>query len=95
MEYDDKGKYFTNVISKQPLSVLIQTTRQLIRGRIHIRAGERLKDSLDLPEPFLAVTDAVVLDDSGKEIQHVEFLAVQRAQIVWVMAQEEDKAGAQ
>ena len=95
MEYDDKGKYFTNVISKQPLPVLIQTTQQLVRGRIHIRAEERLKDSLDLNELFLAVTDAVVLDAGGKELYRTEFLAVQRGQIVWVMPQEEDKAGAQ
>jgi len=88
VEYDDKGKYFTNVISKHPVPVLIQTTRHLIRGKIHIRPEERVKDELDLPELFLAITEASILDADGKEAYHSDFLAVLRTQIIWVMPDE-------
>lgn len=95
VEYDDKGKFFTNVISKHTVSVLIQTTRHLIRGKIHIRPEERIKDELDLPEPFLAVTEASLLDADGKELYHTDFLAVLRTQIIWVMPDDGGKGGSQ
>lgn len=92
-DYDEKGKYFTAVIKKHPLPVEIQTTSHLVRGQVHVRNGERLKDSLDVDEPFLAVTDAVLYDGSGKEVHHTTFLAIQRTQIVWVMPLEDGEDG--
>lgn len=84
-DYDDKGKIFTEVISKMAVPALVQTTTHLIRGKVHIRPDERLKNELDRNEPFLAVTEASILDVEGKEIHHSNFLAVQRSQIVWAM----------
>ena len=89
MEYDEKGKFFTNVVTKIPVRATIQTTMQLIRGNVHVRKGERLKDELDRDETFLAVTDASVLDLNGKALFETSFLAVQRAQIIWVRPDQE------
>ena len=90
MEYDEKGKFFTNVVAKIPVRSTIQTTMQLIRGKVHVRKGERLKDELDRNETFLAVTDASVLDVNGKTVFEGPFLAVQRAQIIWVRPDQEE-----
>lgn len=88
IEYDEKGKFFTNVVTKIPVPSTIQTTSQLVRGTIHVRQGERLKDELDRDELFLAVTDASVLGTDGKVLFSVPFLALHRSQIVWVMPNE-------
>ena len=64
---------------------MVQTTEHLIRGNIHVRRDERLKDELDRDELFLAVTDASVIGTDGQTLHQTRFLAVRRAQIVWVM----------
>ena len=84
-EYDDKGKVFTNFVSKQPVIALVQTTTHQIRGTIHIRSGERVKDELDRDELFLAVTDASIVGADGQVLHHAGFVAVRRNQIVWLM----------
>ena len=90
IEYDEKGKFFTNVVAKIPVRSTIQTTMQLIQGNVHVRRGERLKDELDRDETFLAVTDASVLDVNGKTLFEASFLAVQRAQIIWIRPDQEE-----
>ncbi len=84
-EVDEKGKIFTEVVTKKPLPAIVQTATHLIRGNIHIHPDERLKDELDRDEPFLAITEARVLGADGEPVYHTDFLAVQRSQIVWVM----------
>jgi hypothetical protein len=85
IEYDEKGKYYTDVVTKLPVSALIQMTTHLIRGNVHIRQGERFKDELERGESFLAVTDVSVLNASGEVLYTAPFMAVQRMQIVWIM----------
>jgi hypothetical protein len=84
INYDLKGKYFTDVINKEALAARIQTTTQMIEGKIHVRPAIRLKDELSSEEPILAVTDAVVFDSSMKELFRTQFLALRRDQIVWI-----------
>jgi hypothetical protein len=88
IEYDDKGKFFTDVITKTPVSVTIQTVTQRIHGTVHVHPEERLKDELDKAEQFLAVTDAAIYDQEGKVLHECQFLAVNCGQIVWVMPDE-------
>ncbi|MBT3189819.1 MAG: hypothetical protein HN736_12785 [Anaerolineae bacterium] len=90
-EYDNKGKFFTDVISKTPIDVLVQTTTHLIQGTIHIHRDERLKDELDRGNSFLALTEASVLNAEGKTLYKNEFLAVQTNQVVWVIPEENDQ----
>jgi len=92
IEYDDKGKVFTDVVSKVAIPAIVQTTQQLIRGNVHVHRDERLKDELDRDELFLAMTDASIIAADGQVVHESRFLAVRRAQIVWVMpAREDDK----
>jgi len=93
IEYDEKGKFFTDVVPKIPVRAMVQTTAQLIRGNVHVREGERLKNELDRDELFLAVTDASVLAADGQVQFQAAFLAVRRSQIVWVFPDEPEPRG--
>jgi hypothetical protein len=90
IEYDDKGKYYTDIIKKVPVSVVIQTSTHLVRGMVHVREGDRLKNELERTEMFLAVTQASVYGPEDKLLFTVPFLALQRVQIVWIMPAEEE-----
>ena len=84
-EYDEKGKFFTEVVSKIAIYATVQTTTHRIRGRIHIRRDQRVKDELDREESFLALTEVSVLGSDGNILFEAPFLAVQRDHIVWVI----------
>lgn len=90
IEFDEKGKFFTDVVSKVAVPATVQTTSQLVRGKVHVRHGERLKDELDRDELFLAMTDVSVLGEDGQASFSAPFLAVRRSQIVWVMPEQEE-----
>jgi hypothetical protein len=90
IQFDEKGKFFTDVVPKIAVRAVVQTTGQLIRGNVHVREGERLKDELDRDELFLAVTDAVILDTGGQVQFETPFLAVRRSQVVWVFPDEQE-----
>ena len=90
IEYDEKGKFYTDVVSKIPIPSIVQTTTHLIRGYVHIRQGERLKDELENNEKFTAITDVTVSDMNGNVVFSGPFLAVRRDQIVWVMPVDKD-----
>jgi hypothetical protein len=88
-QYDEKGKIFTQVVAKQPVNVTIQTAQQVIQGIIHIRPGMRIKDELNGQERFLAVTDAVILNNDQHEVFRTKFLVVNIELIVWIMPLED------
>jgi uncharacterized protein DUF6812 len=88
IQFDEKGKFFTDLVPKIAVRAVVQTTSQLIRGNVHVREGERLKDELDRDELFLAVTDAVIVDAGGQVQFQTPFLAVRRSQVVWVFPDE-------
>lgn len=85
IEYDENGKFYTDVISKIPVSVMIQTVTHRIHGNIHVSQDRRIKDELDLPEKFIAVTEAVIYSSDNQILYLASFLAVRRGEIVWVM----------
>ena len=85
IEFDEKGKYFTEVIEKNVVLSHIQTQNYLIRGNVHVRKGERLSDEVNSTNSFLAVTDAEIYNSEGEKIYTNDFLIVNRAQIVWLM----------
>lgn len=93
IEYDDKGKYFTDIVTKMAVPAAIQTTTHLLRGKIHVRRDQRFKDELDLNEHFLAITDVSILGADGQVAFETPFLAVQRTQIVWVMPEPNNQEG--
>jgi hypothetical protein len=89
IEYDDKGKFYTDVITKVPVPSTIQTITNRLHGNIHVRRDQRLKDELDINEKFLAVTDAIVYAPDGQILYQTKFLAIHRDQIVWVLPDSE------
>jgi hypothetical protein len=86
--YDEKGKVFTDIVSKVAVRATIQTTTHLMRGHLHVRREQRIKDELDHTEKFLALTDVSILGPDGQALFQAPFVAVQRAQIVWVFPEE-------
>jgi hypothetical protein len=89
IEYDEKGKRFTDIVTKKPVYATVQTTTHLIRGRIHVRRDQRIKDELDLDEKFLAITDVQVLSPDGQVLFQAPFLAIHRDHIVWVVPEQQ------
>ncbi len=85
IEYDDNGKIFTDIVSKIAIYATVQTTTHLMRGRVHVRRDQRIKDELDLNENFLALTDVSVLTADGQVAFQAPFIAVKRTHIVWVI----------
>jgi hypothetical protein len=90
IEYDEKGKYYTDIISKTPVLSVIQTATHLIRGTIHVRRGWRIKDELESEGAFIAVTNAEVLSTDGSILYHPPFLAIRKDQIIWVIPTEDE-----
>ena len=88
IEYDEKGKIFTDIISKVTVEATIQTTTHMMRGRLHVRRDQRIKDELDQNESFLALTDVSVLGLDGQTLFQAPFIAVRRAHIVWVIPEQ-------
>jgi len=88
IEYDDKGKIFTDIVSKIAIFATIQTTTHLMRGHLHVRRDQRIKDELDLDESFLALTDVNVLAADGQILFQAPFMAVKRTHIVWVIPEQ-------
>lgn len=89
INYDEKGKIFTNIVVKKAMDARIQTTSHLIEGEIHVRSDYRLKDELDIDEPFLAVTNACVFNANKEVLFRTKFIAIRRDQVVWITTMEE------
>lgn len=88
IEYDDKGKIFTDIVSKRAIFATVQTTTHLLRGQLHVRHDQRLKDELDREKKFLAMTDVSVVAPDGQVLYQTSFLAVNRAHIIWVLPEQ-------
>ncbi|MFQ5615152.1 MAG: hypothetical protein ACE5GO_01645 [Anaerolineales bacterium] len=92
IRFNEKGKFFTDVVTKIALPVIIQTTNYRIHGSIHIHQNIRIKDMLNrVDEDFIAVTDANVVDSHGHTFYQTYFIAISRKHIVWIIPSEEIK----
>jgi hypothetical protein len=91
IRYDEKGKYFTPIVSKDPVQVTIQTLVHRIQGNVYTRPDERIKDAMNNEDMFLAVTDGSVFNSHGELIYQSDFLLVNIDQIVWVLPIEDDE----
>lgn len=87
-QFDEKGKFFTKQVTKQPILSVIQLPDYRISGLIHIRPEDRLKDELDKDELFLAVTEATVFDNSNQPLYTTSFMAINRRQILWIIPED-------
>ncbi len=89
IQYDDKGKVFTDRVSKDAVPATIQTLTHRMHGLVYVRPGARIKDELTQADGFIAVTDAIVFDAQDVEIYKTGFLVVNREHIVWLIPDED------
>jgi hypothetical protein len=89
IHYDDKGKFYTDVITKEAVAVVIQTPTHRIRGNIYVRPGERIKDQINQEDSFLAVTEAILYDLAGEELYRSNFLLVNREYLIWLLPEDQ------
>lgn len=88
--FEGKGKIYTQVITKSPIKIIVQTTMHQIHGTMHVRVGDRVKDELDTADHFLAVTNAELFDISGTNLMYkTNFMAINVNQIIWVIPEKE------
>jgi hypothetical protein len=85
IRYDDKGKFFTEVVSKENVPVIVQTTTNRIEGFMHVRSGYRIKDELNSEDQFIAITEANIFGAQGDVEYQTDFLAVNIQEVIWVM----------
>ena len=90
IRYDDKGKFFTDVITKDAVPAIIQTLVTRVQGNVHVRINERIKDELNRGEQFLAITDAEIFNLQGQKVFDSEFMIINRDHIVWIIPDEEN-----
>lgn len=89
VRYGPRGKYFTDVVPKDPQPVVITTSYGRIEGVIHVHPDHRLLDEINDGPPFIAITDARIEQPDG--VIEAEFLALNRSQVLWVVPQEENE----
>lgn len=94
IRFDEKGKYFTPVITKDPIPTTIQTPSHRIHGNLHVRPEERVKDTLDNADPFLAITNATIYGPDEEVLVQCDFLALNQNYIVWVILKDDDQTPA-
>src|SRR3712207_3327818 len=86
LRIDEKGKYFTQRISKDTLPAFIRTAEHVVVGHIHTRPDRRLKDELNEDSSrYLPITDAQVYDAaSEKLLYHSSFMLIAYHHIVLI-----------
>lgn len=76
---------FGDYVNKVPVRTIIQTTKQILIGTVYIQTGFRIKDVLNrADEEFVAVTQA----SFGPDDEKVEFILLQKKEIVWIATDE-------
>jgi hypothetical protein len=91
IRYNEKGKFFTDVVSKEAIPIVIQTLVNRIDGHLHVRQGERVRDGVNKDDQFVAVTDVTIFSIQGKKIFETNFLLVNKDQIIWMSPIDEDE----
>jgi hypothetical protein len=89
VHYNKKGKYFTDIVTKDTVEVVIGTQDYRIRGEIYLRQGERLIDELNKCKQFIAVTNAQVLDKQGESLYRTDFMVINQMHILWMIPKKE------
>ena len=93
MDYrvDEKGKVFTDRMTKHRLPVTVGVGDLVVHGIVHLMPDTRLKDELNDGLPFIAITDARVTTRAGKKpVYKTAALIVNKAQIVWIFENESE-----
>ena len=87
--FNEKGKFFTDFVTKETVSVLVQTSLHRLQGDFHVKPEERLKDALNRSGDFLALTDVTIYDLEGVFQYKTGFLALNKDKAQWVLPLED------
>ena len=88
-QFQEKGKIFTQRITKDQREVIIITGTHKITGIIHIQLDLRLIDELNESGHFMAITDAKIMDLNDNVLYKSNFLTINTDQIIWILPVEE------
>jgi hypothetical protein len=80
---------FSDKIDKVAKKVVLQTSSEVILGDFHYRPRLRLIDELISGDQYLAITNAIVYDKSGRVRYKARFLSVNRDHIVMIIPWDE------
>lgn len=89
IQFDEKGKFYTEIVPKDPVQSIIQTTTHRIEGNVYIKRGERLIDELKSSGQFIAITDARISLPQGEILYNPDFLSVNKDHIIWIIPHED------
>jgi hypothetical protein len=89
IHYDDKGKFYTDVVTKKTVRSTIQTITHRLEGNLHVKADQRLIDELRTPGQYIAITDATIFHAHGEKELKTNFMTVNRDHIIWIAPQDE------
>jgi hypothetical protein len=81
-----------NIINKRPIPAVIQTKKQLIRGKFHVRGVMRVIDEITFEDKFIAITDAEIINPNGTTLFRTNFVAINRQEIIWIAPEEDIKS---
>jgi hypothetical protein len=82
------SNYFDK-INKVSVNVIIKTDDNIIIGDLYIRPQNRIMDELDHADTFVALTNAIVLDNTGKVRFKTHFMTINTQKIVYVIPKDE------
>jgi len=83
---DHNGKTFTDIVRKQKVAAIVQTTTHRLRGYVFCDPDQRLKDQLNSDgEQFIAISDAEVFNENDQVTHRAEFLTLNKQHVVWLL----------
>jgi hypothetical protein len=87
-EFTAQGKYFTEMVRKRELRVIIHTHSSRIEGVVHLHPDHRLLDELNQgTSPFMAITQATLRADGDQT--RLAFMALRKDSIECIYPLEE------
>lgn len=89
---DEKGKVFTDRVTKYQVSVIARVLDLIIEGNVHLKPENRLKDELNDSEQFIAITHAqAMLKEGEPPLYTTDALIVNKAHIAWIFPRESNQ----
>lgn len=94
-QFDDKGKFYTEVVPKDAVQVTVQTLTHRLHGVMYKRQKTRLIDELNLSDNrFIPMTEVTVYNAQGSVLFQTDFIVIEFDHIVWVIPDDELKSSA-
>jgi len=89
IHFDEKGKFYTDVVQKKTVRSTIQTSTHRLEGNLHVKAEKRLIDELKNSGQFIALTDVTIYHPRGEVLISANFVTVNRDHIIWIVPRDE------